>query len=401
MHLRVFHEAVILNLSMEHTAVGTADFTGFGSEALDELSIGVNVDSPYLAAGDLALAGLGLFLYRPAGAGPLLPVYGRKPLRAERPDGTRYRGLLLGQDAGVVAVHPLSDPYLLASGAWFSPVGSPVSVLMLAGSEPGRINDGWYEPDRVRADRLWGAASLGMALKGNQTRMSLSGALAASAGLPGPDALAARLEAMLALGRLRLDAEASIASEAWRAPDAAAAVPVRLDIAALYRRRGLELSGAFLLVRKDLSDDKPGTTFSSQILLGGGGRELRIASSLSQAAGEDLPGFTLDTRWKPGLLPTVLPGLAFETAWKTRDGLPERFDAGASLRGGRNLRWFLDGSLRYDTQGRYVKGSALVLTAFGDGSLHFGLRSDGWLPLAGELPDAPLVLSLAWHFSRL
>ena len=398
-HLRVFNDDVSLALSTMHRTAGTIGFPGFGSEVLDELSISLNFDSSCIVAGDLALAGLGRFVFRPAGAGPLLSVVGRKPLRAERPDGTRYRGLVLGQDGGLIAVYPLSDPSRLASGAWFSPSDSPVSVMVLAGSEPGRTSDGWYEPGRVQADRLWGATSLGMAHKGKQLGMSLAGALAASAGLPGEDALAARLEAMLASRRLRLDAEVSVASEDWRAPDGATAAPARLDMSALYRRRGLELSGAYLQVRKNLIDDKPETTLRGQVLLGVGSRELKVASTLSQAAGQRLPDFTLDTRWKPGLFPTLMPGLAFETAWKTKDGQSERFDAGASLGGAGKVRWSLDGSLRYDTRGRHIKGSASVLTPLGDGSLRFGLKTDGWLPLAGELPEAPLVLSLVWTFS--
>ena len=399
LHLRVFDEDVALALWMAHKTVGTTGFPGFGSAALEELSIGLNFDSSCLVAGDLALAGLGRFLFRPAGAGPLLPVVGRKPLRAERPDGTRYRGLVLGKDAGLMVVYPVSDPSRIASGTWFSPSDSPLSVLLLAGSEPGCAADGWYEADRVQTDRLWTAVSLGVARKGRFSLLSLAGALAGSAGIPGPDGMAARLEAMLSLGRFRIDAEGSLASARWRAPDGTTAMPIRLGLSALYRRRGMELSGAYRFEYKNLLDAQAVTGLHGQIVMGGGGRELRLASALGTTAGQSLPDFTLDARWKPGVFPSLLPGLALETAWKTNDGLAERFDAGASLKGGRTVRWSLDGSLRYDTKGRYIKGSAVVLTPLGDGSLRFGLKSDGWLSLAGELPEAPLVLSLVWTFS--
>ena len=398
LHLRVFDEDVALALWMAHKTVGTAGFPGFGSGAFEELSIGMNFESSCLVAGDLGLAGLGRFLFRPAGAGPLLPVVGRKPLRAERPDGTRYRGLVLGNDAGLMVVYPVSDPSRIASGTWFSPSDSPLSVMLMAGSEPGCTADGWYEADRVQTDRLWSAASLGVARKGRSSLLSLAGALAGTAGLPGPDGMVARLEAMLSLGRFRLDAEGSLASAGWRAPDGTTAIPIRLDLSALYRRRGMELSGAYRFECKNLLDAQAVTGLHGQIVMGGGGRELRLASSLGTKAGQSLPDFTLDSRWKPGVFPFFLPGLALETTWKTKDGLAEHFDAGASLKGGRKVRWSLDGNLRYDTKGRHIKGSAVVLTPFGDGTLRFGLKSDGWLPLAGELPEVPMVLSLLWSF---
>ena len=130
------------------------------------------------------------------------------------------------------------------------------------------------------------------------------------------------------------------------------------------------------------------------------GSEFKLASTFSQAAGQSLPDFTLDTCWKPGLLPTILPGLALETSWKAKDGLSERFDVGASLKGGRKLRWSMDSGLRYDTKGRHLKGTASILVPLGCSSLRFGLRSDGWIPLSGEQAEAPLVLSVTWRFSE-
>lgn len=384
---------------MVHETAGTAGFTGFGREALDELSISLNLDSSYLVAGDLGLAGLSLFMFRPASAGPLLTAYGRKPLRAERPDSTRYRGFVLGEEAGLMAVQPLSDPSRFASGAWFSPAGSQVSAMILAGSEPGHTADGWYETDRVQADRLWGAASLGIVRKGKSCRMFLSGALTGSVGLPGPDGMAARLEALLATKRLRFDAEASLTRGDWRAPDGATAVPVRFDLSGLYRRRGLELSGAYRLVSRSTGKDGLETGIRGHILLGGGGRELKLATTINQTSGQSLPVFTLDTSWRPGLFPVLLPGLVLETSWKASDGRSERMDSGASLKGGRELRWTMDAGLRYDTQGRHLWGAASILVPLGGNSLRFGLKSDGWLPLGGELPEAPLVLSFALNFS--
>lgn len=398
LHLRLFHEEVTLAMSMVHDTVGTAGFTGFGSEALDELSIGMNADSPYLVAGDLGLAGLSRFLFRPDGVGPLLPASGRKPLQVERPDVSRYRGVVLGKDAGLLAVHPLSDPARFVSGAWFSPSGSPISVIILAGSEPGRSYDGWYEPDSIRADRIWGAASLGMARKWILGRMSLSGALAGSVGLPGPDGMAARMEAMLAIRRIRFDAEVSVARGYWRSPAGATAVPVGFDLAALYRFRGLELSGAYRQEHKSLADEEPWRSIRGYLLVGSGSRGFKLAGTLGQASGQELPDFTLDTRWWPGLFPAFLPGLALVSTWKTKDGLSERFDLGASLKGGGTLSWSLDAGLRHDSLGRYMRGAASVMAHFGNTSLRFELESDGWLALAGGFPDAPMVLSLVWSF---
>jgi hypothetical protein len=210
--------------------------------------------------------------------------------------------------------------------------------------------------------------------------------------------MAARLEAMVSIKRFRLDAEASLASGNWRAPDGSTAVPVRIDLSAIYRRRGLELSGGYRLVLKRFADDEPETVTRGHVLLGSASRQLRLSSTLSQATGQSLPGFSLDTRWKPGLFPVLLPGLVFETSWKTKDGLAERFDTEASLKGGAKLRWSMNAGLRHDTRGRHAKGSASVLAPFGSGSLRLGLKSDGWLPLEGDLPDFPLVLSVTWGF---
>ncbi|MFH2113531.1 MAG: hypothetical protein ABIJ86_03360 [Spirochaetota bacterium] len=399
LHFLVSREDITVAMSLLHSSAGTSGFPGFTGEALDGLSIGMNFDSSLLAAGDLGLAGLGLFMFRPAGAGPLLPVYGRRPLRAERPDSTRYHGIILGKEGGLLVVHPLSDSSRLASGAWFSPEGSPFSIMMLAGSEPGQVSDDWYKADRVQADRVWGAASLAVTGKGKLHRMSLSGALVASAGLPGRDAMAARLEAMLAIRRLRIHAEASLASDDWRAPDGATAVPVRLDLSTLYRHRGLELSAAYRLVSQDIADEGTESGLRAHVQLANGKREYRLATTLSQANGQNIPDLTVDTSWKPGLFPAILPGLSIQTSWKSKDGLSERFDAGASLKGGRKLRWSMDTGLRYDTQGRHIKVSTSVMAPLGGSSLRFGLKSDGWIPLDGELPDAPLVLSVAWSIS--
>jgi hypothetical protein len=398
-HLRAAHEDISLAMSLIHGTAGAAGFPGFSHEALDDLSFGLNLDSPWLVAGDLGLAGLSSFMFRPAGAGPLLPLYGRRPMKAERPDGTRFRGFVLGKESGLMAVHPASDPSGLASGAWFSPQGSPVSVLMLAGSEPGQLSDEWYEPDGVATERLWGAASFGLVGKGKRHRMSVSGALAATAGLPGKDGMAGRLESMLAIRRLRFDAEASLTGDGWRAPDGVTAVPARVDVSALYRNRGLELSGACRKVLKDASDEGSETVLRAHIQMSDGKREFKLASTLTHSGGDSLPAIALDTRCIPGLFPALLPGLVLETSWKAEDGLSERFDVGASLGGGRTLCWSMYAGLRYDGMGRHLKGSSSILVPLGGNSLRFGLRSNGWIPLAGGQPDDPLVLTIAWCFS--
>jgi hypothetical protein len=391
-------EDVAIAASLNHPTAGTAGFPGLSREARDDLTFGLNLDSPWLVAGDLGLAGLGSFIFRPAGTGPLLPLYGRKPLKAERPDGTLYRGFVVGKEGGLMAVGPDSDPSRFASGAWFSPCGSPVSIMMLAGSEPGKLSDEWYEPDRIPAGRLWGAASLGLAGKGKLYRLSVSGALAVTAGLPGEDGMAGRLEAMLAIKRLRFDAETSLASDGWRAPDGVTAVPIRLDLSTLYRNRGLELSGACQQVLKDSTAEGPETRFRFHIRLSDGEKEFKLASTLSQASGQSIPAITLDTRSRPGLLPSLLPDLVLETSWKAVDGLSERFDIGASLGGGRTLFWSMYAGLRYDRLGQHLKGTTSILVPLGGNSLRFGIRSNGWVPLAGGQPVDPLVLTITWRF---
>ncbi|MGD9940624.1 MAG: hypothetical protein AB7T74_12555 [Clostridia bacterium] len=406
LHLRLAYEDtrtalddLAIAASLIHPTAGTAGFPGLSPEALDDVSFGLNLDSQWLVAGDLGLAGLSSFLFRPAGAGPLLTRYGRKPLKAERPDGTRYRGFVLGKEGGLMAVQPASEPARLVSGAWFSPLGSPVSVMMLAGSEPGQLSDDWYEPDRIPTERLWGAASLGMDGKGKLYRMSASGAFAATAGLPGEDGMAGRLEAMLAVRRLRIDAEASLTSDGWRAPDGVTSVPAQLDLSTLYRNRGLELSGTYRQVLKDASDEGPETGLRAHVQLSDGKRDFRLASTLNQAGGQSIPAITLDTRCRPGLLPAPLPDLVLETSWKAEDGISERFDIGASLKGGRTLSWDLYAGLRYDKLGRHLKGTTSILVPLGGNSLRFGIRSNGWIPLAGKQPADPLVLTIGWCFS--
>jgi hypothetical protein len=161
----------------------------------------------------------------------------------------------------------------------------------------------------------------------------------------------------------------------------------------------MELSAGYRLVHKSLTREESEAIVRGHVLLGSGDRELKLATSFSQVVGQSLPDFNLDTRCKPGLFPALLPGLAIETAWKTKDGQAERFDWGASLKGGQKLRWALEAGLRYDARGRQLKGAASVTAPLGDSSLRCGLKSDGWLSLSGELPDAPLVFSLAWTFS--
>jgi hypothetical protein len=354
------------------------------SAVLTGLSPAMALGSPQLLFGDIRPNGLAAFIHRPSGAGPLLLGGARRPLQTVKPGTASQYGLAAGREAGFLAFWPKDLPQRLVSGLWFAPGRLPLSgyfeVIGLVGYEPGLVARGWFEPGRIGTERIWTAFAWGTAWQVGSLAANLAAAAAWSAGFPGADTLAWRIETRAALGRLRLDAEAA-GAPGWRSPDGTNGLPLRIVASLTWQTRALSIMGMYRLLGS-VGDVGLRTRLSGQLDLRTGRSELRVASGVeSGGIGKD-DTWTVDTRIKPGLL----PWLVIESAWMARNGLATRFDLATALVLGSRVVLKSETGIRCEASAWSGKAGVAVMVPFAGGKLELAWKTEAWRYLVDRNP---------------
>jgi len=332
---------------------------------------------PYLRLGSTRPAGLAAFVYGPGSSTALLLGRSGTPLELNGPDGATYLGASLGEDFGLFATARLSageltDDSRKAAGAWLSRRGGWFSALAMACGEPGRPGGpSWYDAPDPPSRRAFAAVSARAASAPTTGRAwELAAAAVGSAGFPGADAAAGRVEARAAVGRFRFEAIGSAASESWTDPDGAAAPLLKLDAAVRYASRGFASTVAYRYAVTDSAVSRYAATAELGTRLG----FARIAASLSPAAAAEAVA-ELDARFRPALA----PWLTLSGSWRAVGREATRLDAFASIRFGDSIRVALDYGARLSADGRFDKASASITRNTARGSLCGSVKSAGWI----------------------
>ena len=352
------------------------------SEAV-EAGFGASV--PYLRLGSTRPQGLAAFVYGPGSSTALLLGRAGAPLELDGPDGADYLGASLGEDFGLFATARLSAGELAgdsrkAAGAWLSRRGGWFSVLAMACGEPGgEGGPSWYdapEPPSRRAFAALSAQAASAPGPGPGRAWALAAAAVGSAGFPGADAAAGRVEARASAGRFRFEAIGSAASESWVDPDGTGAPLLKLDAAVRYASRGFASTVAYRYAVTDSAVSRYAATAELATRLG----FARIAASLTPAAGVAAAIAELDARFRPALA----PWLTLSGSWRAVGGEATRLDAFASIRFGHSVSVALDYGARLSPDGRYDKASASIARNTARGSLTGSFQSAGWIA-SGDL----------------
>jgi hypothetical protein len=360
-----------------------------GEDGLDAMAplgrMGLRV--PFLTAGTVRTSGLAAFLYRPACAGLLLLEPDDPVLALDNPEYARYQGIVLGDDFGLFGLVPESQPDRPAYGAWISPRGGSLSLLIAGAVEPAdEGGPSWYDPPSPASDRLWSAGGFGGS--GSSWAWALAGA--STSGYPGPDAAAGRAEGRLSLGHLCLTAAASTAGASWRAPDGADSSAWRVDTEARYARRGFAATIGWRMVQADDHAPPIFTYRGSSELVGSVGR-LYAAGTIDTESTSGLPDVSVATSWRPGFAPWARIG----TSWVACAGESQRFDILADIRlggvalGGVALGGVaLGGGVRFLAEGPCVRASCTAFMPIGRCIVEASARTSDWTGTSERLIDA-------------
>lgn len=342
---------------------------------------------PFLTLGSVRPGGLAAFLYRPAGAGLVLLREDGPILVLENPKYARYGGVIVGDDFGLFALVPDSQPDRPACGAWISPRGGFLSLLAAGAREPAEDGGpGWYDPPSPAAGRLWTAGGIG----GWSARFDWALAGAATSGYPGPDAAAGRAECRMSLGHLRLIAAASATGESWRAPDGADASALRLDVEARYARRGFAATAGWRATEAEAATQVTNLYRGSIELVGSIGR-LYVAGTITPDPAGGMPDATVASSWRPGFAPWAY----VSTSWAADSGQARRFDVLADVRlvtiavasADEKAGVALGGGVSFMPDGMATKVAGSLILPFGPVVVELGAKSADWTPSHQSLID--------------
>lgn len=348
----------------------------------------LGLQAPFLTLGSVRPAGLAAFLYRPAGAGLVLLREDGPMLKLENPKYARYGGLVVGDDFGLFALVPNSQPDRSACGAWISPRGGFLSLLAAGAREPAEGGGpGWYDPPSPADGRLWTAGGLG----GSSARLDWALAAAATSGYPGPDAGAGRAEGRLSLGHLRLTGAASATGASWRAPDGADASALRLDIEARYARRGFAATAGWRVTEAEAATQATNRYAGSIEFVGSTGR-LYVAVTVTPDPAGGRPDATVATSWRPGFAPWAY----VSTSWAADSGQARRFDVLADVRlvtiavagADEKAGVALGGGVSFLPDGMSTKLAASAFLPFGPVVVELGAKTADWTSSRDSLIDA-------------
>ncbi|MBU1079104.1 MAG: hypothetical protein KKB59_01310 [Spirochaetes bacterium] len=356
---------------------------------------GISVSAPFVRLGSMRPDGIVGFVYRPAQAGPVLVGRSGPPFAPASPADPSYLGVALGEDVGAFAAAPaaagwLPDTERTACGVWISPRRGPFSILAATSEAmPRPGGPSWYDVPRPPASRVFIAASAAAA----GSSWTAAAAAAASAGYPGPDAVACRAEAGLSLGRLRLEAEGSVASDEWRGPDAAGAPFLRLSADLRAAKNGYSASLGYRFVRERYAPDPSGEAGGEGSLEGrstirgkaeGYGRLglARVTANLSPRSATRSSTAELDTL----LRPSWPSWLTVTSSWRAIDGESTRFDATATAAFGSRARAAFMAGLRFVPEGRLVRASVSASIPLGRLVASCSIRTAGWIEPADDWP---------------
>jgi len=355
---------------------------GVGGEGVEA---GFAASFPYVRLGATRPAGLAAFVYGPASAAFQLLGRSGSPLALDGPGDAAYLGASLGEDFGIFAATPLSGDGTLgepreAFGAWLSPRGGRVSALAMACGEPGRAGGpSWYDAPEPPSRRAFAAVSAQTAsVPAAGSVWAIAAAAVGSAGFPGPDAAAGRLEARASSGRFRLEAIGSVASGSWTDPDGAAAPRIRLDSDVRYSSRGFASTLGYRYTVAESALSRYAVSAEMVNRLGFS----RVGASMTPATDADAAVVELDTR----LRPAMARWLTLSSSWRAVGGEATRLDALASIRLGDAIRAALDCGGRLSPDGSFAKGSVSVSRVGPRGSLCCSVRSVGWIA-SGDFSD--------------
>jgi len=379
---------------------------------------------PYARAGYVRPQGLLAFLYQPASSDTYLSEARGSPLRIAGLADASLLGLALGEAAGFLAALPARPGKEAltgreAIGAWYGPQGGPLSLVFALSGEPAAPGGpSWYDTPRPPRTRWHGAAALHL---GRSGFWGLGAAAAVFAATPGsPDAEswfpfldggAARVEARLALGRWRLESQASASSDAWSGLSGRGSDTFRFDTELRFLGKRLGWNGAYryalgswALLREacyspgQAADDSGGGSEENGEDLGvdteAGEREARSLGTHTVRSGLSLHGglgaakagssvvlgsgtsaITVDA----SLRPAALPWLGLSSSWRAVDGRARRFDLGAAIDLGTRPRFGAELGLRFLPEGRQAKASLSCRLPGTALSLGCELATDGWL----------------------
>lgn len=367
------YDGVQVSLSLLSTSLNLRVFT-------DGSMLRMGLRTPSLQVGSVRPSGLAAFLYRPAGAGLLLLDQDGPVLAMDNPRYARYEGIMLGQDYGLFGLVPESRPDRPAYGAWIAPRDAPASLLVTGSVEPAdQGGPGWYDPPSPAADRLWLAGGLG----GSGPRWAWALAGASTSGYPGPDAAAARAEARLSVGHLRLTVAAAATGGAWRAPDGVGAAAARIDAEARYASRGLAATLGWCLAQEDDTAPVLAAYHGSLELVGSMGR-FYAAGTMEATPTGSMPDLTVSSSWRTGFAPWT----RLATSWAAADGQSRRLDLLADARVGTSAGVLVSGGLRFLPEGACVKASGTIFMQFGSVVVELEAETPDWMADGSPLPDA-------------
>ncbi len=356
---------------------------------------GLGVSLPYLRFGTLKPAGLAAFVHAPASSETLLLGHSGAPLVLDDPADPACLGIALGEDYGVLLEAPAVSAGLLdlgrvALGTWFSPRNGFLSALALVSGSPAEAGGpGWYDVPVPGSRRTFAALSGSAA----GATWAVAAAAAGSAGFPGMDAAACRVEARVAAGGFRLDAEGSAASTAWVGPDGRFAPFLRLAADARYGRLGYAAVLGFRYVRPEAAGVEAETDGADAAWSGTlEGRswfgQARVSASMQTKTGaqetEAAAAVEVDARWKP----EFAPWLALASSWRATGGEAERFDLSTQAAFGKTIQVQAESGLRFVPEGLLVKGSCSIARSFGAVWLGGAVRTSGWIEPTDDWPDS-------------
>ncbi len=373
-------------------------------DGASDRTLGFSFSSPFGALGSLYPAGLAAFVLRPHGLSYRLGLAGEAPLSGGSPGGAPFFGARFGREGGILAWWPSSSVDLLGgepgpaapvAGAWASPWGGALSLLLLGAEKPGDSGGpSWYDATAPASYGRWYAAGARMAY--GPWRGALG--LAASVSYPGGDAYAFRLENLVSVGKARLEALCGGSSGAWQGPAGAASPAFWLDVRASARLSSglvrIAPSARYAESRKLLSDNAEKTlVFALEAGAGVLGALARVNLVLPKG------GNPMDSTlaWKIQAGKTLCA--AVFGSWKVLGDAPQRLDLGMSLSAGSASRQVLgvsaEGAWRAEPGGRYVRAGMSLLLKLHGGSLSLSAATDGWQETTGP-GGAPSGKAFAW-----
>jgi len=352
---------------------------------------GFSLSGPGATAGWVGYRGLAGFVVDPERSEAVLLDGPVAPLAAARPLDADLVGASIGCDAGFVAFRP-SGTESWTAGTWFASGG--LSALALAGRQDDTGGGGWYDPPSGGGERLWSA----LGFSGRTGCLSLGAAAAATAGLPGPDGVAVRLEGRAELsprpgGRLVVDGTVAFGSTGWSGPgsaaDGTAGGMAFVDLG--YRLRPWS-AGLSCRVKADETGSVSGRLAG---LAGFDDSRTRLSTSAAAdfETGGGAPGLDLDLR----LALTRGCKAWIAGSWAATGLVSERLEVSAGLRALGPLS--VEAGLRCTTSGWYARWKLALALPFAGGRLSCTAGSGTWLSFHPEADAPALTLGAALELS--